>query len=62
LAKLSSVAEEEEDEGSQGELDKHSKHFLKYAKQIRDIQVRQQYSLKLDIVNLLSSGTWNNVN
>ena len=56
------MAEEEEDEGSQGELDKHSKHFLKYAKQIRDIQVREQYSLKLDMVNLLSSGTWNNVN
>ena len=38
LAKLADIPEENEIEGSE-ELDKHSRQFLKYAKQIRQMKV-----------------------
>jgi len=59
LAKLSSIAEEgEADEPSQ-ELDPHSRQFLKYAKQIREIKVPSSsatliYQLRIKLFKLFS--------
>lgn len=43
LAKLSSIAEEDDGE-PKAELDKHSRHFLKYAKQIREMMTSDSIS------------------
>ena len=57
LAKLADIPEENEIEGSE-ELDKHSRQFLKYAKQIRQMKVCIDTILDLEyskIIKFLNS-------